>query len=189
MPLVCYNKPNRTHKRTFTARDVGRITAYARDTGADDVEILAQIAKAFGLKDITCLIYQVLDILNTGVFIGAIIGILKGVAYLVKGVKLLGVPARSLMTSALTLILPKPWIVGLGAFFLVIGAVDIMISIALIGLTSIANGASVYLIMKGICNTSTPDFNVSNRDIETGNLKKDLKNVIKSLKKLVKEVD
>lgn len=189
MPLVCYNKPNRTYRRTFTARDVGRITAYARDTGASDVEILAQIAKAFGLKDIACLIYQILDILNTGVFLGAIIGILKGIQYLVKGVKLLGVPARSLLTSALTLILPKAWIVGLGAFFLVIGAVEIMISIALVGLTSIANGASVYLIMKGICNTSTPDFNVSNRDLEVGSLKKDLNNIIKSIKKLVKEIN
>lgn len=55
MPQKCYNKPNRTKKRVFTACDAARI---AREIVKDDQEttpeeVLACIAKGFGFSHVS----------------------------------------------------------------------------------------------------------------------------------------
>jgi len=54
MTLKCYDKPNRTKIRVFTARDVHRISRYAMDDGASAVDILAGVAVFTGFGWILC---------------------------------------------------------------------------------------------------------------------------------------
>lgn len=44
MPIVCVNRPNRTRRRVFTARDLERISRYAKNEGESSENILASIA-------------------------------------------------------------------------------------------------------------------------------------------------
>ena len=54
MTLKCYNKPNRTKPRKFTAADVRRIARYAVDDGANAKLILASLIVAFGFGALLC---------------------------------------------------------------------------------------------------------------------------------------
>lgn len=48
MPIVCFNRPNRTRKRTFTARDVGRIACQAVKAGVPPSEIVKELEECLG---------------------------------------------------------------------------------------------------------------------------------------------
>lgn len=181
MPLVCYNKPNRTKPRHYSARDCGRIVAYARATGASDVEILAHIAQAYGVKDLSCFIYQVLDVLNRGALLAGMLTAVKALLTIAKGIKLMSSGKRSVLTSALSAVIPKRWIASLGELFIFIGALEAILSVAVIFLTSMANSASIYLLFKGVCSTYSPDYAINVSTLDTGDLAKDLKNIIKNL--------
>ena len=45
MPIVCKYIPNRSAKRTFKASDVGRVACYAKQAGATDEEIIAELKR------------------------------------------------------------------------------------------------------------------------------------------------
>lgn len=63
MPKVCINRPNRTRKRVFTARDCGRIARYAFDDGADRIEIMTRVAKGLGVSSNICRIRNAINVL------------------------------------------------------------------------------------------------------------------------------
>ena len=65
MPTKCYYKPNRTHVRHFTARDVERIAKYAVRDGADVGRIIAAIAVAAGVGYLLCKAAKVLQAYTT----------------------------------------------------------------------------------------------------------------------------
>jgi len=48
MPIVCINRPNRKRKRTYTAKDCGRIVCRAIETGAEPAEIEREIGICLG---------------------------------------------------------------------------------------------------------------------------------------------
>lgn len=48
MTIKCFNKPNRTTVRTYTAKDVGRITCYAINAGVSKQSIQKEIEKCLG---------------------------------------------------------------------------------------------------------------------------------------------
>jgi len=54
MTLVCYNKPNRSKPRVFTAKDVARIAKYASEDGADPRNIAVMVISALGLGYVIC---------------------------------------------------------------------------------------------------------------------------------------
>lgn len=45
MPIVCVNRPNRTIKRRFTPRDLGRIACYVKRDGATTLEMRRELEK------------------------------------------------------------------------------------------------------------------------------------------------
>jgi len=45
MPIVCVNRPNRTHRRPFRASDVGRIACYAMADGESRDRVIAALQK------------------------------------------------------------------------------------------------------------------------------------------------
>jgi len=59
LTLKCYDKPNRTKIRVFTAKDVHRISKYAMDDGASAVDILAGVAVFTGFGWILCVVSKI----------------------------------------------------------------------------------------------------------------------------------
>jgi len=188
MVMKCYDKPNRSMPRVFTARDVGRITAYARKDGADDAELIANIMEAFGQKELSCALYRILDVLNTAFFLGAIIGILKGVLTLVKAVKIIAVGKKSkIATSILELLITARFKDQLAALLIWLGSAEVAFSALIIFITGIANNVAIYLLAKGICETITTPFNVENEPLNTGDVKDVLELTFKELFELLKQ--
>lgn len=54
MATRCYNKPNRTRERTFTARDVGRIACAAVQDGVTRRDLQREIARCVPNEEIDC---------------------------------------------------------------------------------------------------------------------------------------
>ena len=54
MTKVCYNRPNRTKRRVFTAKDVARIAKYAQEDGADPRNVAVGVISALGLGYVLC---------------------------------------------------------------------------------------------------------------------------------------
>jgi hypothetical protein len=143
---------------------------YARRDGADDAELIAQILAAFGRKDLACLLYRILDVLNTGVFLGAIIGVLNGLITLVKGIKLLRTLKKATIPGLLELIVPSKYLGSLGAFYVWTGAFTAGASALIVFLSAIQNSVAVYLLAKSACETTVEPFDIENEPLHLGDL-------------------
>lgn len=170
MTRVCYNRPDRKRPRVYTEKDVGRILAYARNDGASDVLLIAYIMQSFGLRKVQCVIFKVLDVLNTAFFLGALIGMLKGVIYIIKGLRMLTTGRRGIATAVLDMVVPKKYLKQLGAFYLWTGSVEAVFSATIIFLTAIANNVALYLLMKGVCDAEVAPLRVPVQNIDVGDL-------------------
>lgn len=171
MTIVCINRPNRSKPRFYTERDVGRIIAYARQDGANDAKLIAQILGAFGQKELGCAIFRILDVLNTAIFLGAILGILKGVLTLLKGIKIIATGKKSrIVTSVLEFVIPKKFIDELAVLLLFIGATETAFSALIIFITGIANNVAIYLLAKGVCDTFVEEFTVPIEKLDLGDV-------------------
>lgn len=51
MTVKCYNKPNRTRVRTFTAKDVGRIACAAIEDGVSEADIITALEECINFDD------------------------------------------------------------------------------------------------------------------------------------------
>lgn len=174
MPIVCIDRPNRTKKRVYTERDVGRIIRYARQDGADDALILAYVAQAFELRELPCLMFRILDTLNQVFFLEAILGALTGMLTMLKALKILRTGRRSTIPGFLELILPKKWLGSLGKFLLAIGAAQVIVGVALGFVSSIANNVSLLVLMGRICGAETFTQGPSVEKLEIGGLQEQL---------------
>lgn len=63
MTMVCYNKPNRSKPRVFTAKDVERIARYAINDGADPLDVLVGILRSTGRSGQACQIVAGISLL------------------------------------------------------------------------------------------------------------------------------
>lgn len=61
MPVVCTYKPNRSKRRTFTAKDVARIARYATKDGTSPIEIFGVVAAGLGIGYLLCLAARAID--------------------------------------------------------------------------------------------------------------------------------
>lgn len=174
MTTVCIERPNRSKKRTFTERDVGRIIAHAREDGANDILMLAYVMDGFGLRNIACIAFEVLGILNQAFFLGAIIGALNGVSLIIKGLKLLLTKRRSTIPGIVELIVPRRWLGSLGQFLLGLGAFQILISGGVVFLTSLANNVELVLLTRGICRAELRPVSPAPVPLRVGNLQQSL---------------
>lgn len=173
MPKVCIQRPNRSSKRHWDERSAGRVVAYARRDGADDALLIAYLFQAFDRRELSCLMFQVLNILNTSVFLGAIIGLLSGVLTIIKGLKLLATGKRtvlSALTSFLIAVVPKRFLGRLGVFLIWLGGVEAAGSGLLIFLTSIGNNLALFLLLDGVCSASTTPFPIKTEPLAVGDL-------------------
>lgn len=178
--------PKRKRPRVYTERDVGRIVAYARNDGAHDALLIAYILQSFGLRSLQCLLFKVLDILNTAVFLGAIISVLNGVIAITKGLKILATGKRSRVTlSVLELIIPKKYLRSLAAFFLWIGSVQLAAGTLIIFFTAIANNVALYLLMQGICQAEVMELKVNVQTLDTHGLMDDIEDGITVLESII----
>jgi len=188
MPSVCINRPNRKKPRVYSERDVGRIVAYARQDGANDAVLIAQILAGFGQKEIGCAVFRVLDILNTAFFLGAIVGILKGILTLVKGIKIIAVGKKSkIATTILEFIIPDKFKEELALLLLFAGSVEVLFSSLIIFITAIANNVAIYLLAKGVCETYVADFNIPVEKLDLGDAKDILELTFEEIFNKIKE--
>lgn len=170
MPKKCYIKPNRKEIRHWRERDVGRVVAYARRDGADDALLIAHILEGFGVRELGCLVFRILDILNTSFFLGAIIGILNGLILVLKGLKLLRTLKRATIPGILELIVPEKWLGSLGAFYLWVGATTAAASGLVVFLSSIANNFAIYLLSRNVCQAKVSPYSISVDKLDIGAL-------------------
>lgn len=190
MPLVCINRPNRKFKRRFTARDAGRVVAYARAAGASDFELLAHIAQAFGVRKTLCNTALILDFLNNTFFVGAVITLMKAIVLISKGLRLLATGKASKFTaSVLEFLVPKKWVRDLGVFFLWTGMIEAGASATIVFLTSILNNLSLYVLIGTACDIDSPPYPVQVRKLDLGDLDESLERAVSDLKVMKEMAD
>jgi len=165
---VCFYRPARKQKRVYNERDVGRIVAYARNDGANDVLLIAYILQSFGLRTLQCTIFKVLDVLNTGFFLAAIITVLKGLINIFKGMKMLRTGKKSFLPGLLEALVPKRFLSSLGTFLVYTGFASAVAGAGVVFFTSLTNNVAVYLLMKGICDAEPAPLSVSVKNIDIG---------------------
>lgn len=186
MTKKCYIKPNRSKPRVYSERDVGRIVAYARNDGASDTLLIAYILQSFGLRSIQCLLFKVLDILNTAVFLTAIIAVLKGILSVSKGLKILALGKKSRLTlNIIEQLLPARFNRSLAAFLLWTGSVELAAGTLIIFFTSIANNVALYLLMKGACEAEVMPLKVEVQSVDTSSLFSDISDAIEVLEQIL----
>jgi len=180
--------PKRKKARVYSEKDVGRILAYARNDGADDIKLVAYILQSFGLRNIQCLGFKILDILNTAVFLTAILAVLKGILSISKGLKLLALGKKSRLTiSIIEHLLPARYNKSLAAFLLWTGSVELAAGTLIIFFTSIANNAALYLLMKGVCEESVDPLSVDVEGLDVSTLFEDISDAVTVLETIVQD--
>ncbi|MFZ2172419.1 MAG: hypothetical protein WAW61_22625 [Methylococcaceae bacterium] len=178
----------RSKPRVYSERDVGRIVAYARNDGASDIKLIAYILQSFGLRNIECLIFKILDILNTAIFLNAILLVLKGIASLAKAVKILRTGARSRLTlSVLEQILPSRFNTSLAAFLTWVGSVELATGTLIIFLSAMANNAALYLLAQGVCLEQIDPLKVEVESLDVSTLFEDISDAITVLETIVND--
>lgn len=188
MTKVCYIKPNRKRARVYSEKDVGRIVAYARNDGADDIKLIAYILQSFGLRNIQCLLFKILDILNTAVFLTAILAVLKGILSISKGLKILALGKKSRLTlSVIEQLLPERFNKSLAAFLLWTGSVELAAGTLIVFFTSIANNVALYLLMKGVCEEQIDELKVDVQSLDTKNLFDDISDAVTVLQTIIND--
>jgi hypothetical protein len=190
MTKVCIQRPNRSVKRVFRERDCGRIVAHAREDGADDTLLIAYILQAFGIRAISCAVFRILDILNTAIFVGAVVGLLKGIILVVKGVRQLSrIRSRVILSGVelLAKLIPERFLSSLAAFLIWLGAVEAAASGLIIFLTGIANNAALFLLAKGVCTAELRSFGPATGTLDIGELQPTLELAEQELADLIKQ--
>lgn len=180
--------PKRSKPRVYSEKDVGRIVAYARNDGADDIKLIAYILQSFGLRNIECLIFKILDILNTAIFLNAILLVLKGISSLAKAAKILRTGKKSRLTiSVLEQILPAKFNTSLAAFLTWIGSVELATGTLIIFLSAMANNVALYLLAQGVCQVQTDPLKISVESLDVSTLFEDISDAITVLETIVND--
>lgn len=178
--------PKRKRARLYSEKDVGRIVAYARNDGADDIKLIAYILQSFGLRNIQCLGFKILDILNTAVFLTAILAVLKGLLSISKAAKILALGKKSRITlSIIEQLLPARFNKSLAAFLLWTGSVELAAGTLMIFFTSIANNVALYLLMKGVCEEQLDPLKVDIQSLDVKSLFEDISDAITVLEIII----
>lgn len=174
MPVVCINRPNRSSKRVYTERDVGRIVAYARNDGASDGLLIAYIMQGFGQNALICLLFRVVDLLNTSIFLTGLLAILSGLLTLVKAFKVFVVGKGSFLTTKflgfLLRVLPPQFTVPINLMLVYIGLAELLIGAFITFVTSIANNVALHLLLSDACNADLAPLRVSVDPLDLGDL-------------------
>lgn len=176
----------RKRPRIYSEKDVGRIVAYARNDGADDIKLIAYILQSFGLRNIQCLGFKILDILNTAVFLTAILAVLKGILSVSKGLKILALGKKSRLTlNIIEQLLPARFNRSLAAFLLWTGSVELAAGTLIIFFTSIANNVALYLLMKGACEAEVDPLKVEVESLDVKTLFEDINDAVTVLETII----
>jgi len=135
-----------------------------------------------------CLLFKVLDILNTAIFLTAILTVLKGLVSLVKGFKILALGKKSRLTlNIIEQLLPNRFNKSLAAFLLWTGSIELAAGTLIIFITAIANNVALYLLMKGVCEAEIQELNVELKPIDNTSLYDDINDAITVLQQLVED--
>lgn len=175
MPTVCINRPNRTRKRVYTERDVGRIVGHAREDGANDPLLIAYILQGFGIRDLACLIFEIIQVLTQTAFLGAIVTGLSGLLTFLKGLKIVLTGRRSTFPGLVELFIPKRFLGSLGAFLVGVGALQTISAVGIAFISAMANNLELLLLMQGVCEAETFQFSKKSSRLSVGGLTEQLK--------------
>lgn len=133
-------------KRKITARDAARLVAYARRDGANDIELLKYLFYAFGLANAPEALAKTFLIFTTSIALGAIIGVLKGLKYFIKGFKLVMDSDLSIIPSGVMdfivkhiLRLERDQLPTYGVFLMWFGAIETTLSAIILFFTALAD--------------------------------------------------
>lgn len=174
MVTKCYTKPNRSNPRTYTERDVGRIVAYARNDGASDGVLLAYIMQGFGQNALMCLLFRVVDILNTTLFLTGLLAILSGLLTLTKALKVFAIGKGSFLTTKffglLQRVLPPQFTIPINLLLVYIGLAEILLGAVITFVTSISNNVALHLLLSDACNAELKPLSVSVDPLDLGDL-------------------
>lgn len=185
---VCFTRPQRKQPRVYSERDVGRIVAYARNDGASDTLLIAYILQSFGLRSIQCLLFRILDILNTAIFLSAILLVLKGITSMMKGMKILALGKKSRLTlSIIEQFLPARFNKSLAAFLLWTGSVELAAGTLTIFFSAIANNVALFLLMKGVCDAQVMPLSVDIESVDTGSITEDIEDSLVVLRGIIED--
>lgn len=90
-------RPRKEHKATrhFTALDAARCVAYARRDGADDALLAKYLIYSMGAGAVPCLMSQWFNLAKDAILIGVVLRLIKGINYLVSGLRLLFAESRA----------------------------------------------------------------------------------------------
>lgn len=84
-PNQLKKKRNRRKTRHFTAKDVGRVTAYARRDGADDAILAKYIISAMGMGEVPCIISEVMLLASSAVLWFVVFKLVRGLMFIAQG--------------------------------------------------------------------------------------------------------
>jgi hypothetical protein len=158
------------------------VVAYARFSKDSDPLIFAYVMQAFGVRGLSCAILKFLDLLNNAIFLTALLGLMKAILTIIKGLKfvLKIQPSRFLTVAVIEHLIPKKWYVSYGSFLLWTGSIEAIISAGLIFVSAIANNVTLYALVKASCETEIEPFPVEPAPMELGNLLADLTTFLSS---------
>ena len=112
MPKKCYNKPNRSKPRYFTAKDVERVTKSAISHGTDPVDTLRLILEVTGYKDEVCGLRSYINgykvATELAAEIGGVLALAKAVTVIIewlKGSAIVKIPGLNRLALAAVLVL------------------------------------------------------------------------------------
>ncbi|MFZ1990771.1 MAG: hypothetical protein WAW96_13500 [Alphaproteobacteria bacterium] len=132
--------------------------------------------------------FKVLDILNTSIFLAAILAVLKGLLSVIKGLKILATGKKSKLTlSIIEQLLPARFNKSLAAFLIWTGSAELAAGTLIVFLTSIANNVALYLLMKGVCEAEVQELRVKIEPVDTQSLFEDISDAISVLESVISD--
>ena len=138
--------------RSYTARDVGRIAANAREDGANDADMVAYLLEAFGVGRFGCALYELMQFTQNVAMFGAVIGLLRGAITLLAGMrKLSKVSPVRFTAGVIDLLIPKKYKTSYGAVLAYVGATEVVLNGVMSMLILLSNSHPLYKLSESVC--------------------------------------
>ncbi len=143
MPKVTYYKPNRSHPRHFTEKDVARISKYVIRDGGSAVKVVAAVAVALGLGATFCKSAKAFQAMTRISFW------IKKLAVMLAGGQLMKILIQTLLKAKV--VAPPGYNVLLALLIVTLSLLDAIIEAAMEWVNNISALDDVTALVGGIC--------------------------------------
>jgi len=139
-------------KCKFTAKSITRLMIHARLDGVTDSELLHAWAQATNNKSLLCSIASIWQVMGMTVIIGAIIGIIRGLLTLIKGLKIVLSGKKSRIASSfIELVVPAKYWEELGGYLMFIGSAQVVLNSFLWLMNTVINDMAMRQLVNAAC--------------------------------------